>query len=213
MPTTRRPCSVRSTTVGDTPSGTNPRSRSGTSPGSPSRCFPSSTPMPTSPSSERPRCCSSFPSGSALDGSTAWPRSSVWRRSPTTIPISPTTSSPCSMRRRPTSRRRSGRWPTCCVATPSHCAHWSTVSMHGCRGGVRPAPSTPIGWTRSTRSTSPATTSSTRRSTAATDGDLDAFTTLFDVLQAPFTARPGLERFAQPASDDFGNGFRTFCGT
>ena len=49
--------------------------------------------------------------------------------------------------------------------------------------------------------------------TAATDGDLGAFTTLFDVLQAPFTARPGLERFAQPASDDFGNGFRTYCGT
>jgi uncharacterized protein YdiU (UPF0061 family) len=49
--------------------------------------------------------------------------------------------------------------------------------------------------------------------TAATDGELDAFTTLFDVLQAPFTARPGLERFAQPAPDDFGSGFRTYCGT
>ena len=49
--------------------------------------------------------------------------------------------------------------------------------------------------------------------TAAHDGDLEPFTTLFDVLQAPFAVRPGLDRFAQPAPEDFGRGFRTYCGT
>jgi len=48
---------------------------------------------------------------------------------------------------------------------------------------------------------------------AATDGDLEAFMTLLDVLQAPFDERPGLERFAQRAPDEFVSGFRTFCGT
>jgi uncharacterized protein YdiU (UPF0061 family) len=48
---------------------------------------------------------------------------------------------------------------------------------------------------------------------AATDGDLEPFTTLFDVLQSPFVERPGLDRFALPASDEFGSGFRTYCGT
>ena len=48
---------------------------------------------------------------------------------------------------------------------------------------------------------------------AATGGDLEPFTTLFDVLQSPFVERPGFDRFALPASDEFGDGFRTYCGT
>jgi serine/tyrosine/threonine adenylyltransferase len=34
-----------------------------------------------------------------------------------------------------------------------------------------------------------------------------------EVLAAPFEERPGLERYADPAPDDFGPGYRTFCGT
>ncbi len=49
--------------------------------------------------------------------------------------------------------------------------------------------------------------------TAATGGDLEQFTTLFGLLQTPFVERPGFERFAQPAPDEFGRGFRTYCGT
>jgi uncharacterized protein YdiU (UPF0061 family) len=48
---------------------------------------------------------------------------------------------------------------------------------------------------------------------AATDGDLEPFTMLFDVLQSPFVERPGLGRFTQPAPDEFGSGFQTYCGT
>lgn len=47
---------------------------------------------------------------------------------------------------------------------------------------------------------------------AATAGDLDPFNRLVDVLKDPYTERPGLERFAGPAPEDFGS-YRTFCGT
>jgi uncharacterized protein YdiU (UPF0061 family) len=49
--------------------------------------------------------------------------------------------------------------------------------------------------------------------TAATAGDLEPFSALFDVLQQPFAERAALERFAAPAPDEFEHGFRTFCGT
>jgi serine/tyrosine/threonine adenylyltransferase len=42
--------------------------------------------------------------------------------------------------------------------------------------------------------------------------DLGPVTELLDVLADPFAERPGLERFAGPAPDDFGP-YRTFCGT
>jgi uncharacterized protein YdiU (UPF0061 family) len=48
---------------------------------------------------------------------------------------------------------------------------------------------------------------------AATDGDLEPFRRLIDVLARPFHERPGLERYAGPAPPDFGAGYRTFCGT
>jgi len=48
---------------------------------------------------------------------------------------------------------------------------------------------------------------------AATTGDLSLFEQLLDVLSDPFTERPGLERYAQPAPTDFDKTFRTFCGT
>jgi uncharacterized protein YdiU (UPF0061 family) len=48
--------------------------------------------------------------------------------------------------------------------------------------------------------------------TAATAGDLDQVTRLLDAVTAPFDERPGLERYANPAPDDFGP-YRTFCGT
>ena len=48
---------------------------------------------------------------------------------------------------------------------------------------------------------------------AATAGDLAPFEALTDVLADPYVERPGLERFAVPAPDDFGSGYRTFCGT
>jgi uncharacterized protein YdiU (UPF0061 family) len=48
--------------------------------------------------------------------------------------------------------------------------------------------------------------------TAATAGDLDPVEQLLDAVTAPFDERPGLERYARPAPEDFGT-YQTFCGT
>ena len=48
--------------------------------------------------------------------------------------------------------------------------------------------------------------------TAATAGDLGPFERLMDVLTDPFTERPGLEGYGEPAPPEFG-GYQTFCGT
>ncbi|MGY1856934.1 protein adenylyltransferase SelO [Modestobacter sp. SYSU DS0290] len=48
--------------------------------------------------------------------------------------------------------------------------------------------------------------------TAATAGDLAPFQQLVAVVQRPFAARPGLERYAAPAPETFGP-YQTFCGT
>jgi uncharacterized protein YdiU (UPF0061 family) len=47
---------------------------------------------------------------------------------------------------------------------------------------------------------------------AATGGDLDPLKGLLSAVTAPYQERPGLERYAEPAPDDFG-AYRTFCGT
>jgi serine/tyrosine/threonine adenylyltransferase len=47
---------------------------------------------------------------------------------------------------------------------------------------------------------------------AATEGDLGPFERLLAAVREPFSERQGLERFAAPAPDDFGN-YQTFCGT
>jgi uncharacterized protein YdiU (UPF0061 family) len=47
---------------------------------------------------------------------------------------------------------------------------------------------------------------------AATDGDLDPLSRLLTAVTAPYDERPGLDRYAEPAPDDFGS-YRTFCGT
>jgi uncharacterized protein YdiU (UPF0061 family) len=47
---------------------------------------------------------------------------------------------------------------------------------------------------------------------AATAGDLDPLSRLLDAVTAPFDERPGHERYAGPAPDEFGP-YRTFCGT
>ncbi len=49
--------------------------------------------------------------------------------------------------------------------------------------------------------------------TAASWGDVQAFDDLIDVVTQPFEQRPGLERYAQPASPDDSATYRTFCGT
>lgn len=48
--------------------------------------------------------------------------------------------------------------------------------------------------------------------TAATAGDLDPLYGLLDAVTAPYDERPGLQRYAEPAPEDFGK-YRTFCGT
>ncbi|OBI87497.1 YdiU family protein [Mycobacterium sp. 1245805.9] len=48
--------------------------------------------------------------------------------------------------------------------------------------------------------------------TAATADDLDPLGQLLDAVTAPFDERPGLERYASPAPEDFG-AYQTFCGT
>ncbi|HEY1841577.1 MAG TPA: YdiU family protein [Mycobacterium sp.] len=47
---------------------------------------------------------------------------------------------------------------------------------------------------------------------AATAGDLDPFQQLLAAVTAPYDKRPGFERYAAPAPEDFGD-YRTFCGT
>jgi uncharacterized protein YdiU (UPF0061 family) len=47
---------------------------------------------------------------------------------------------------------------------------------------------------------------------AATAGDLDPVHRLLEVVRSPFSERPGLERFAEPAPADFGR-YTTYCGT
>ena len=47
---------------------------------------------------------------------------------------------------------------------------------------------------------------------AATAGDMDPFMHLLDAVTDPYRERPGLERYAAGAPDDFGP-YRTFCGT
>ena len=47
---------------------------------------------------------------------------------------------------------------------------------------------------------------------AATDGDLALLLRLLDAVTSPYDQRPGLERYAEPAPQDFG-AYRTFCGT
>ncbi|WP_309238757.1 protein adenylyltransferase SelO [Actinoplanes aureus] len=48
---------------------------------------------------------------------------------------------------------------------------------------------------------------------AATAGDLEPVNRLVEVVSAPFSERPGLERYAEPAPREFCDGFQTFCGT
>jgi uncharacterized protein YdiU (UPF0061 family) len=47
---------------------------------------------------------------------------------------------------------------------------------------------------------------------AATQGDLAPFERLLEAVTSPYVEHPGLERYADPAPDDFGT-YRTFCGT
>ena len=48
--------------------------------------------------------------------------------------------------------------------------------------------------------------------TAATAGDLDPVQQLLVAVTAPYDQRPGLDRYAAPAPEEFGD-YRTFCGT
>lgn len=48
---------------------------------------------------------------------------------------------------------------------------------------------------------------------AATEGDLAPLETLLAAVTSPYEERPGLERYAEPAPEDFGGCYQTFCGT
>jgi serine/tyrosine/threonine adenylyltransferase len=48
--------------------------------------------------------------------------------------------------------------------------------------------------------------------TAATAGDLEPLEQLLAAVIDPYDARPGLERYAAAAPEEFGS-YRTFCGT
>lgn len=48
--------------------------------------------------------------------------------------------------------------------------------------------------------------------TAATEGDLAPVGQLLEAVTAPYDERPGLQRYAQPAPEEFGT-YQTFCGT
>ena len=48
---------------------------------------------------------------------------------------------------------------------------------------------------------------------AATAGDLEPFERLLAVVTSPYEPRPGFERYAEPAPEEFGGCYQTFCGT
>ncbi len=48
---------------------------------------------------------------------------------------------------------------------------------------------------------------------AATEGDLGVLERLLEAVTSPYGERPGLERYAAPAPEDFSAAYRTFCGT
>jgi len=48
---------------------------------------------------------------------------------------------------------------------------------------------------------------------AATAGDMDPVEQLLAALTSPYTERRGFERYAEPAPEDFGGCYQTFCGT
>ncbi|MDT5097423.1 MAG: serine/tyrosine/threonine adenylyltransferase [Mycobacterium sp.] len=48
---------------------------------------------------------------------------------------------------------------------------------------------------------------------AATAGDLVVLQALLSAITSPYTERPGFERYAEPAPEDFGGCYQTFCGT
>ena len=47
---------------------------------------------------------------------------------------------------------------------------------------------------------------------AAVEGDPEPFSKLLAAVASPFEERPGFERYAAAAPEDFGP-YRTFCGT
>jgi protein adenylyltransferase len=57
-----------------------------------------------------------------------------------------------------------------------------------------------------------AATESLSRRFARPEGDLAPFENLVTAVSAPYDERPGTERYADPAPQDFGD-YRTFCGT
>ncbi|SBS71485.1 conserved hypothetical protein [uncultured Mycobacterium sp.] len=48
---------------------------------------------------------------------------------------------------------------------------------------------------------------------AGAAGDMEPFNRLLAVISSPYDERPGFERYAEPAPDEFGRCFQTFCGT
>ena len=71
---------------------------------------------------------------------------------------------------------------------------------------------TPTPWIASTPSTSRATTSSRRPSPPHRQATWIPLERLLAAITSPYEERPGFERYAEPAPDDFGC-YRTFCGT
>ncbi|WP_059020728.1 protein adenylyltransferase SelO [Mycobacterium sp. M26] len=49
--------------------------------------------------------------------------------------------------------------------------------------------------------------------TAAATGDMAPFHRLLGAISSPYDERPGWERYAEPAPEEFGRCFQTFCGT
>ena len=51
-----------------------------------------------------------------------------------------------------------------------------------------------------------------RSGLALSNADLKEKSVNFSSTTSPYAVRPGLERYAEPAPEDFGR-YRTFCGT
>ena len=48
---------------------------------------------------------------------------------------------------------------------------------------------------------------------AASAGDLEPLERLLAAVTSPYEQRPGFDRYAEPAPEEFGGCYQTFCGT
>ena len=140
--------------------------------------------------------------------------SSAWLRAPKrSRPLSSTSCSPCSRRATSTARRSSVRWARPRGETPSRREDCSSTSTFDTwlADWLALRPDAEV-MDRANPVYVPRNHLVEEALDAAVGGDLEPVERLLGAVTAPFVERPGLERYAEAAPQDFGT-YRTDCGT